>query len=219
MCIRTLFSSAAVILPCFCTLDDFRSPAVLDGVNGHRMRNGSGRGKELFGTLRSSTCFITPPRSEERGVRVQMEEAEKGDFRSKLSAEERKGRQQEEPKAKTKTKEKEEFFIYQIGTFDTRLSRASTERRRDMGIKGGGDENDDEQQQTFYSFDSSLSSAKLHVENIKVSLTFAAPPFSPFLHTQLSAPSDLVGTPPEPLTHSSPATYSSSLAQKSLVIT
>ncbi|KAH7822237.1 uncharacterized protein MONOS_13833 [Monocercomonoides exilis] len=51
---------------------------------------------------------MTFPRSEEREVQVQMEEAKKVDFRSKLSAEERKGRQQEEPKAKTKTKQKDD---------------------------------------------------------------------------------------------------------------
>ncbi|KAH7824350.1 uncharacterized protein MONOS_15140 [Monocercomonoides exilis] len=96
--------------------------------------------------------------------------------------------------------------------------RAVTERRRrDMGREEGGDD-EDEQQQTFYSFDSSLSSAKLHVENIKVSSTFASPPFFPLSHTQLSAPSDLVGTPPKPLTPSSPATDFSSLTQKSLDI-
>ncbi|KAH7817344.1 uncharacterized protein MONOS_15424 [Monocercomonoides exilis] len=72
---------------------------------------------------------MTPPRSEERGVQVQMEEAKKADFRSKLSVETRKGRQQEEPKAKTKKKEKGEFRTSQIVSFDTRLAHASTERK------------------------------------------------------------------------------------------
>ncbi|KAH7829162.1 uncharacterized protein MONOS_11158 [Monocercomonoides exilis] len=83
------------IPPCFRSLFGFRAPAVLNGVNevnGHRMRNGGGRGKELQGTLRSSARFMTPPRSEERGVQIQMEEAKKADFRSKLSFEQRIGR-------------------------------------------------------------------------------------------------------------------------------
>ncbi|KAH7816575.1 uncharacterized protein MONOS_16478 [Monocercomonoides exilis] len=96
-----------------------------------------------------------------------------------------------------KTKEKEEFHSSQVCTFDTRLTQASTERRRYMGIKGGGDI-ENEQQQTFFSFDSALSSAKLHTQNITASSTFATPPFSPFPHTQLSAPSVLVGTPAKP---------------------
>ncbi|KAH7827299.1 uncharacterized protein MONOS_15837 [Monocercomonoides exilis] len=58
-----------------------------------------------------------------------MEEAKKADFRSKLSAEQRKGRKQEEPKAKTKTKEKDEFHTSQIDTFNTRLAQVATERR------------------------------------------------------------------------------------------
>ncbi|KAH7828694.1 uncharacterized protein MONOS_10598 [Monocercomonoides exilis] len=115
---------------------------------------------------------MTPPRCEERGVRVQMEEAKKADFRSKLSAETRKGRKQKEPKAKTKKKEK----------------------------------------------DDTLSSAQLHTRNITASSTFA-PTFSPLPHTQLSAPSVLVGTPLKPLTPSSPATDSSSLTQKSFNMT
>ncbi|KAH7819434.1 uncharacterized protein MONOS_17946 [Monocercomonoides exilis] len=71
------------------------------------LRNGSGRGKELQGTLRLSARLMTSPRSEEREAHVQMEEAKKVDFRSKLGAEQRKVRQQEDPKAKTKTKEKD----------------------------------------------------------------------------------------------------------------
>ncbi|KAH7823157.1 uncharacterized protein MONOS_4771 [Monocercomonoides exilis] len=52
--------------------------------------------------------YITP-RSEEKGVQAQMDEAKKVNFRSKLSAEQRKGNLHEEPKAKTKAKEKDEF--------------------------------------------------------------------------------------------------------------
>ncbi|KAH7825537.1 uncharacterized protein MONOS_12253 [Monocercomonoides exilis] len=208
---------------CFSTSYKFHVPAVLNRVNeanGHRMGNSSGRGKELQGTLRSSARFMTPPRSEEREVQVQMEEAKKVDFRSKLSAEQRKGRQQEEPKAKTKTNEKDEFCTSQIDAFDTGLPQAVTERRRrDRGREEGGDENDDEQQQTFYSFDSALSSAQLHTQNITAPSTFATHLFSPFLHTQLSAPSVLVGTPPKPSTSSSPATDSFSLTQKSFDMT
>ncbi|KAH7824132.1 uncharacterized protein MONOS_12045 [Monocercomonoides exilis] len=101
-----------------------------------------------------------------------------------------------------------------------KLAQAATERRRkDRGKEEGGDENDDEQYRTFYSLDSALSSAQLRAQHITAPLTIATHPFSPFLHSQLSAPSVLVGTPPEPLAHSSPATYFSSLAQKSLDIT
>ncbi|KAH7820957.1 uncharacterized protein MONOS_11589 [Monocercomonoides exilis] len=161
---------------------------------------------------------MTPPRSEERGVQVQMEEAKKADFRSKLSAEQKEGNQKEEPKAKTKM-EKDEFCTSQIYTFDSRLQHAATERRRrDRGREEGGDENDDEQQQAFYSFDGTPSSAQLHTQNITASSTFASPPFSPLSHTQLSAPSDLIGTPPKPLTPSSSATDTSSLTQKLLNI-
>ncbi|KAH7818691.1 uncharacterized protein MONOS_18007 [Monocercomonoides exilis] len=84
------------ILLCFSTSYGFRAPAVLNRVNeanGHRMRNGSGRGKEFQGALRSSACFIIPPRSKERGVRDQMDEAKKVDFRSLLYEEQRKGNQ------------------------------------------------------------------------------------------------------------------------------
>ncbi|KAH7815303.1 uncharacterized protein MONOS_14597 [Monocercomonoides exilis] len=145
---------------CSSTSFNFRALSVLKGVNevnGHRMRSGSGRGKELQGTLRSSARFMTPPRSEERGVQVQMKEAKKVHFRSKLSAEQKKGRQMEKPKAKTKTKEKNEFCTSQIETFDTRLAHAVTERRR-RGRKReeGGDENDNEQQQKFSPFDGIL---------------------------------------------------------------
>ncbi|KAH7829098.1 uncharacterized protein MONOS_9481 [Monocercomonoides exilis] len=118
---------------CFRFSYSFSAPAVLNSVNevnGHRMRNGGGRGKELQGTLYSSARFMILPRSEEREVQVQMEEAKKADFRSKLSSEQRKGRQQEEPKAKTKKKEKDEFCTSQIDAFDTRLPQAVTERRR-----------------------------------------------------------------------------------------
>ncbi|KAH7829171.1 uncharacterized protein MONOS_15314 [Monocercomonoides exilis] len=109
----------------------------MKGVNGHRMRNCSGRWKELQGTLRSSARFMTPPRSEEREVQVQMEEAKKADFRSKLGFEQRIGRQQEEPKVKTKKKEKDEFCTSQIDIFDTRVSQEATERRRrDRGREG-----------------------------------------------------------------------------------
>ncbi|KAH7821459.1 uncharacterized protein MONOS_11081 [Monocercomonoides exilis] len=153
----------------------------------------------------------------ERRVRVQMEEAMKVDIRSKLSAEQRKGRQQEEPKAKTKTKRKDEFCTSQIDAFDTRLAQAATERRRrDRGKEEGGDENDDEQYQTFCSFDSTFSSSQLHTQNITASSSISTHPFSPLPHTQLSAPSVLVGTSPEPLAHLSPATYSSSLTLKSI---
>ncbi|KAH7826450.1 uncharacterized protein MONOS_14381 [Monocercomonoides exilis] len=57
-----------------------------------------------------------------------MEEAKKADFRSKLSAEQRIGRQQEEPKAKTKTKEKDEFYTSQIDTFNARLAQAAEKK-------------------------------------------------------------------------------------------
>ncbi|KAH7823412.1 uncharacterized protein MONOS_4683 [Monocercomonoides exilis] len=125
-----------------------------------------------------------------------MKEAKKADFRSKLSAEQRIGRQQEEPKAKTKKKEKDEFCTSQIDALNTRLPQEATERRRrDRGREEGGDEND-EQQQTFYSFGSTLSSAQLHTQNITASSKFASPHFSPLPHTQLSALSVLVGTSP-----------------------
>ncbi|KAH7814750.1 uncharacterized protein MONOS_16678c1 [Monocercomonoides exilis] len=117
----------------FSTSFKFLALSELNGLsekNGHRMRNGRGRGKELQGTLRSSTRFITPLRSEERGVQVQMEEAKNAERKSKLSAEQKKGRQKEEPKAKAKTKEKDEFCTSQIDAFDTRLPQAVIERRR-----------------------------------------------------------------------------------------
>ncbi|KAH7825963.1 uncharacterized protein MONOS_9404 [Monocercomonoides exilis] len=165
----------------FSTSYGFHTPAVLNRVNEanrHRMRNGGGRGKELQGTLRSSACFMTPPRSEEKG---------ECEFKWKKQR---------------------------------RVSQEATERRRrDRGREGWCDKNDDEQQQTFYSLDSALSSAQLHTQNITASSTISTHPFSPLTHTQLSATSVLVGTSPEPLAHSSPATYFSSLAQKSLDIT
>ncbi|KAH7820730.1 uncharacterized protein MONOS_5363 [Monocercomonoides exilis] len=98
-----------------------------------------------------------------------MEEAKKVDFRSQLSSEQRKGRQQEEPNVKTKTNEKDEFCTSQIDAFDTRLARAATERRRrERGRVEGGDD-EDEQQQTFYSFNSTLSSAQLHTQSTTAS--------------------------------------------------
>ncbi|KAH7814680.1 uncharacterized protein MONOS_18488 [Monocercomonoides exilis] len=86
---------------CFSTSYGFRAPAVLNRVNeanGHRMRNGGGRGKELQGTLRSSARFMTPPRSEEKALHVQMEETKKRDIQKQVErrAEERESR--EEPK-------------------------------------------------------------------------------------------------------------------------
>ncbi|KAH7825466.1 uncharacterized protein MONOS_2393 [Monocercomonoides exilis] len=128
----------------FSTSYGFRAPAVLnrvDEANGHRMRNGGGRGKELQGTLRSSARFMTPPRSEEREVQVQMEEAKKAENSDKLSFEQSKGRQQEEPKEKTTMKKKDEFCTSQINAFDTRLAQIATERkRRDWGREEGGDD-------------------------------------------------------------------------------
>ncbi|KAH7814815.1 uncharacterized protein MONOS_11377 [Monocercomonoides exilis] len=94
------------------------------------MRNGRGRGKELQGTLRSSARFMIPPRSEEREVQVQMEEAKKAEFIRKMSAEQRKGRQQEEPKAKKKTNEKDEFCAHKLA-----LSTQDLHRHQQ---KGGG---------------------------------------------------------------------------------
>ncbi|KAH7820793.1 uncharacterized protein MONOS_15757 [Monocercomonoides exilis] len=136
-----LFSSAAHILQYFGASNRFGAQAALNGLNGHRMRNGRGGGKELQDTLRSSSFFMTPPKGEERGVRVQMEEAKKADFRSKLSEEQRKGRQQEEPKAKMKTKENDDICTSQIDAFETRLAHAATERkRRDWGREEGSDD-------------------------------------------------------------------------------
>ncbi|KAH7828679.1 uncharacterized protein MONOS_15986 [Monocercomonoides exilis] len=103
----------------------------------------------------------------------------------------------------------------QVGTFDTRLPQASTEKRRDMGIKGRGDI-EDEQQQTFYSFDNTLSSVKLFIEIITASSTFATPSLIVPTHTQLSAPSVLVGTPVKSPTPSFSATDSYLLLLKSL---
>ncbi|KAH7818049.1 uncharacterized protein MONOS_5077 [Monocercomonoides exilis] len=129
-----------------------------------------------------------------------MEDAKKADFRSKLSSEQRKGRQQEEPKAKTKKKEKGEFCTSQIDAFDTRQVQAATERRRrDRGREEGGDENDDEQQQTFYSFDNTLSSARLHTQKITASSTISLFTFSRLHNTQLSSSSVLVDCSPKPL--------------------
>ncbi|KAH7818973.1 uncharacterized protein MONOS_4400 [Monocercomonoides exilis] len=141
------------------------------------------------------------------------------DFRSKLSAEQRKWRQQEEPKAKTKKKEKDEFCTLQIDAFDTRLAHSATERRRRDRGREEGDDDEDEQQQTFCSFDGMLSSAQQHTQHIAASSTFATPPFSPLPHTLLSAPSVLIGTPPNTLTPSFPATDTSSLTQKSFDMT
>ncbi|KAH7832787.1 uncharacterized protein MONOS_15501 [Monocercomonoides exilis] len=59
---------------------------------------------------------------------------------------------------------------------------------------------------------------KLHSQHITASSTISTPPFSLLLHTQLSASSVLVGAPLKLLAPSSPATYSSSLTQKSLNI-
>ncbi|KAH7819388.1 uncharacterized protein MONOS_16145 [Monocercomonoides exilis] len=111
----------------FCTSHGFHAQAVLNEVNGNK------RGKERLCTSRSSSHFVAPPRSKEReeqGGCVQMEEAKTAECRSKLSAEQRKGRQQEEPKTKMKATEKDEFSTLQIDTFDTRLVKAATERRR-----------------------------------------------------------------------------------------
>ncbi|KAH7824012.1 uncharacterized protein MONOS_14043 [Monocercomonoides exilis] len=175
---------------CFSTSYSFRAKAVLNGVNevnGHRRRNGSGKRKELSGTLLPSSRIMAPPRSEGR-----------------------------EAHAKWK---RQRWRIPEVNLAQSRGKGATERRRRDREREEGGDENDDEQQQTFYSFGSTLSSAQLHTQNITASSTFASPPFSSLPHTQLSAPSVLVGTSPEPLSHSSPATFSSSLAQKSLDIT
>ncbi|KAH7818879.1 uncharacterized protein MONOS_17986 [Monocercomonoides exilis] len=157
-------------------------------------------------------CFT--PRSEERGARVQEDEAKKAEYNCKMNAVQRKGKQYEEPKVKTKKKEKDEFCTSQIDAFDTRLAQAATERRRrDRGREERGNDKD-EQQQISCSFDSSLSSAQLHTQNITASSTFASPPFSPLPHVEFSVTSVLVGTPPKPLTQSSPATDSSSVSQE-----
>ncbi|KAH7822479.1 uncharacterized protein MONOS_16302 [Monocercomonoides exilis] len=63
---------------------------VQNEVNRLKRRNGNAGAKELLGTLHSSARFMTPLRSEERVVQVQMEEAKKVDFRIKLRAEQRK---------------------------------------------------------------------------------------------------------------------------------
>ncbi|KAH7823530.1 uncharacterized protein MONOS_17565 [Monocercomonoides exilis] len=76
---------------CFSTSYSFCAQAALNGLNGHRMRNGGGRGKDLPAISHSSSHFAAPLRSEERGVRVQMEEAKKEIYKSKLSEEQRKG--------------------------------------------------------------------------------------------------------------------------------
>ncbi|KAH7822909.1 uncharacterized protein MONOS_14149 [Monocercomonoides exilis] len=193
---------------------------VLKGVNEanvHRMRNGSGRGKVLLGSLRSSARFMTPPRSEERGVQIQMEEAKNAERRCKLSAEQSKGRQKEDPN--TKTKQKDEFCTFKIKAFDPRLAHAATERRRrDRGREEGGVDEDDHQQ-TFFSFNCTSSSAQMHTQNITASSTIASSSLSRLHHIQSSASSVLVGTPPKPLTPSSPATDTSSLTQKSFDMT
>ncbi|KAH7815064.1 uncharacterized protein MONOS_13821 [Monocercomonoides exilis] len=155
---------------------------------------GMSGGRNFWGTSHSFTRFLTPPRSEERGVQVQMEEAKKENFRSNLSAEQSKCGQQKEQKKKMK-KEKDE-------------------KRREKGREEGGDD-EDEHCQTFNSFDSTLSSAQLNTQNITVSSTFATPPFSPFPHTELFATSFVVGNPQKPFTPSSPTVESSSLKQKS----
>ncbi|KAH7823409.1 uncharacterized protein MONOS_17602 [Monocercomonoides exilis] len=99
---------------CFSTSYGFRAPAVLNSVNeanGHRMRNGSGRGKELQGTLRSSARFMTPPRSKERGVRDQMKEAKRAEYNGKMNAVQNKGRRREKSKAKMQTNEKDSILL------------------------------------------------------------------------------------------------------------
>ncbi|KAH7815813.1 uncharacterized protein MONOS_15243 [Monocercomonoides exilis] len=153
-----LFSSAAHTLQYFGASNRFGAQAALNGLNGHRMRNGGGRGKELRGTLHSSARFMTSTRSEEKALHVKMEEAKKADFGSKLSAEQRKGRKQEEPKAKKKTKKKNEFCTSQIDAFNTRLAQSTTERRRGIGEEKK-EAMMDEHQQTFYSLVGTLSSS------------------------------------------------------------
>ncbi|KAH7819956.1 uncharacterized protein MONOS_15081 [Monocercomonoides exilis] len=59
-----LFSSAAHILLCFGASNRFGAQAALNGLNGHRMRNGKQKGKELQGTLHSSARFMTSTRSD-----------------------------------------------------------------------------------------------------------------------------------------------------------
>ncbi|KAH7817424.1 uncharacterized protein MONOS_6893p2 [Monocercomonoides exilis] len=196
---------------CFSTSNGFRAPSVLIGVNeanGHRMRNGSGRGKELQGTLRSSARFMTPPRSEEREVQVQMKEAKKADFRSKLSAEQRIGRQQEEPKAKTKKKEKDEFCTH-------KLALSTQDLHRHQQKEGGTWEEKKEVMKMMMNsskrFIRSTAHSHLHDGTLKTSQPPQYLPlhlFLPISHTQLSAPSVLVGTPAKPPTPSSSATDS-----------
>ncbi|KAH7828845.1 uncharacterized protein MONOS_6153 [Monocercomonoides exilis] len=116
-----------------------------------------------------------------------MEDATKVDFRSKLSAEQRKGNQWEKPKAKTKMNEKNEISTLKAYTFDSRLAQATTER-------------------------SSRDRRRLHTQSGVASSIVATPPLSRLHHIQSSASSFLVGTPPKPLTPSSPTTDSLSLA-------
>ncbi|KAH7822636.1 uncharacterized protein MONOS_5603 [Monocercomonoides exilis] len=73
-------------------------------------------------------CFT--PRSEERGARIQEDEAKKAEYSCKMNAVQRKVKQFEEPKAKMKKKEKDEFCTLQIDAFDTRLAQAVTEWKR-----------------------------------------------------------------------------------------
>ncbi|KAH7823286.1 uncharacterized protein MONOS_788 [Monocercomonoides exilis] len=143
-----------------------------------------------------------------------MEEAKKADFRSKLSAEHRKWRQQEDQRRRRRRRRKTSFARCKL-TLSTQGLHRQQLKGRGMGREEGGDI-EDEYHQIFYSLVGTLSSARLYTQNITASSTFAAPPFSPLSHTQLSAPSDLVGTPPKLFTPSSPATYTSSLTQKSL---
>ncbi|KAH7828444.1 uncharacterized protein MONOS_17178 [Monocercomonoides exilis] len=72
--------------------------------------------------------FWKLPRSKERGIRVQVEEAKKVDFRSKLIEEQKKWRQQEEPKTKSN-------MHYEFCTSQIALSNHDKNRRQ---LKGGG---------------------------------------------------------------------------------
>ncbi|KAH7831381.1 uncharacterized protein MONOS_13074 [Monocercomonoides exilis] len=180
------------------------------------MRNGSWMEKELQGTLRSSARFMAQPRNEERSASSNGRCKESG-FQLQIERRAWKGNQWEKPKANMKKKEKDEFSTSEIDAFDARLAHAVTEkRRRDREREGGCKENEDEKQQSFFSFDSALSSAQLFTQNIATSSTINTPLFSPLPHTQLSAPSVLVGTPPKPLTPSPQSTDFSSLTLKSI---
>ncbi|KAH7822164.1 uncharacterized protein MONOS_17705 [Monocercomonoides exilis] len=77
--------SQTYIQLCFSTSYGFHNQAVLNGVNevnGRHMKNGNGRGEELFGSLRTSSRSLTIPRSEEREAHVQREEAKTAELRS-----------------------------------------------------------------------------------------------------------------------------------------